>query len=144
MRSSSRACSGRACQGYIRVNPIRTEFGCGDICAIVRADIDGIVVPEIETPDQLGTVDWLVAQMERERGLPIDIMAIVETGLALASIDAIARSGTRVRQLAFGAGDYSFDTDIAWFRDEMEFLPARSAIVLASRAAGLEPPTDTV
>lgn len=137
----------RACQGYIRVNPITTEFGYGDICAVVRANVDGIVVPKIETPDQLRTVDWLVAQIEREHGLPIgglDIMPIVETGLALANIDAIARSGTRVRRLAFGAGDYTFDTDIAWSRDELEFLPARSAIVLASRGAGLEPPIDTV
>ena len=133
--------------GYVRVNPITTEFGYGDICAVVRPNVDGIVVPKIETPGQLQTVDWLVAQIEREQGLQvgrIDIMPIVETAVGVANIDAIAQSGTRVRRFAFGAADYSFDTGITWTRDELEFLPARSAIALASRAADLEPPIDTV
>jgi citrate lyase subunit beta / citryl-CoA lyase len=137
----------RKCLGYVRVNPITTDFGYGDICAVIRSNVDGIVVPKIETPDQLRTVDWLVSQIEREQGLPggaIDIMPIVETAVGVANIDAIAQSGTRVRRFAFGAADYSFDTGITWTRDELEFLPARSAIALASRAADLEPPIDTV
>jgi citrate lyase subunit beta/citryl-CoA lyase len=137
----------RSCLGYVRVNPIATEFGYGDICAVVRPNVDGIVVPKIEAADQLRTVDWLVAQIEREQGLPIgriDIIPLIETGPGVARIEAIAQSGTRVRRIAFGAGDYTFDMDLAWSRDEMEFLPARSALVLASRAAGLEPPIDTV
>lgn len=137
----------RACLGYVRVNPITTEFGFRDICEVVRPGVDGLVVPKIETPDQLRTVDWLVAQIEREQDLPagrLDIIPIIETGLGVANIAAIAVAGTRVRRFAFGAGDYTLDMDIAWSRDELEFLPARSAIALASRAAGLEPPVDTV
>lgn len=133
--------------GYVRVNPITTEFGYGDIVAVVRPGVDGIVVPKIEMPDELRTIDWLVAQIEREHRLPvggIDIMPIIETGPGVANIAAITQSRTRVRRFAFGAGDYTFDMDIAWSRDELEFLPARSAIVLASRTAGLEPPIDTV
>lgn len=137
----------RRCLGYVRVNPITTEFGYGDITAVVRPGVDGVVLPKIETPDQLRTADWLVAQIEREQRLPIggiDLMPIIETGPGVADVHAIARAGTRVRRLAFGAGDYTFDMDIAWSRDELEFLPARSALALASRAAGLEPPIDTV
>jgi citrate lyase subunit beta / citryl-CoA lyase len=137
----------RDCLGYIRVNPITTEFGYGDIVAVVRPGVDGIVVPKIDTADQLRTVDWLVAQIEREQGMPaggLDIIPIIETGAGVANIHAIAQAGTRVRRVAFGAGDFTLDMDIAWSRDEAEFMPYRSAIVLASRAAGLEPPIDTV
>lgn len=137
----------RAGLGYVRVNPITTEFGYGDIVAVVRPGVDGIVVPKIEAPDELRTVDWLVRQIEREQGLPvggIDIMPIIETGAGIARVDAIARSGTRVRRLSFGAGDYTFDMDVAWSRDELEFLPVRHAVAVASRAAGLEAPVDTV
>ena len=45
---------------------------------------------------------------------------------------------------AFGAGDFTLDMNINWTPDELEFLSYRSAVVLASRAAGLEPPLDTV
>ena len=133
--------------GYVRVNPLSTEFGFGDITSVVRKCIDGIVVPKIESADEIKTADWLVAQVEREQGLPpnsIDIVPIIETGRGLAAIDAIARAGTRVRRIAFGAGDFTLDLNLAWSRDEAEFLYYRSTFVLASRAAGLEPPIDTV
>ncbi len=35
----------RSCLGYIRVNPISTVFGHRDIETVVRAGVDGIVIP---------------------------------------------------------------------------------------------------
>ena len=141
----------RPCRGYIRVNPISTPFGHRDIEAVVRGGVDGLVAPKIESADELKTVDWLMQQIEREQGLPpgaIDLVPIIETGLGLRNVDAIARAareaGPRVRRLMFGAGDFTLDMDLAWTADEAEFAPYRSAIVLASRAAGLEAPIDTV
>ncbi|MDP4023964.1 CoA ester lyase [Methylobacterium sp. NEAU 140] len=137
----------RASKGYIRVNPISTEYGYGDIVACVRAGVDGLVIPKIERADEMRTVEWLVRQIEREQGLTpggLDLMPILETGLGLANARAIAEAGTRVRRLNFGAGDFTLDVDLAWTADEAEFAPYRAALVLASRAAGLEPPVDTV
>ncbi len=137
----------RDCLGYIRVNPLSTEFGYGDIVAVVVPGVDGIVVPKIESADELKTADWLVSQIERERGLTVgslDLLPIIETGKGLAAVEAIARAGTRARRLAFGAGDFTLDMDLAWSREEQEFQHYRSAMVLASRAAGLDAPIDTV
>lgn len=132
---------------YIRVNAMTTEFGYGDIVAVVQRGIDGIILPKVETPDEIKTADWLVAQLERERGLvagSIDIIPIIETGRGVANVGAIAAAGTRVKRLSFGAGDFTLDMNIEWTREEEELLPYRSAVVLASRAAGIEPPLDTV
>jgi citrate lyase subunit beta/citryl-CoA lyase len=137
----------RKARGYVRVNPLSTEYGYGDIVATVRAGVDGLVIPKIERADELRTAVWLVEQIEREQGLEpgaLDLLPIIETGLGLANVRAIAEAGTRVRRLAFGAGDFTLDLDIAWSADEAEFAPYRAAMVLASRAAGLEPPIDTV
>lgn len=137
----------RSCLGYIRVNPLSTEFGYGDIQVAVAPGVDGIVVPKIESTDELKTADWLVRQVEREKGLEIgaiDILPIIETGKGMAAVDAIARAGTRIRRLSFGAGDFTLDMDLAWTRAETEFAPYRAAVVLASRAAGLDAPLDTV
>ena len=133
--------------GYVRVNPISTPFGHRDIEAVVRAGVDGLVIPKVETADEIKTVEWLVRQIEREQGLVaggIDLVPIIETGLGVRHVDAIAGAGTRVRRMMFGAGDFTLDMDIAWNADEAEFGPYRSAIVLASRAARLEAPIDTV
>ncbi|WP_207482171.1 HpcH/HpaI aldolase/citrate lyase family protein [Arenibaculum pallidiluteum] len=137
----------RSCLGYVRINGLGTEFAYGDLQAAVTHGVDGIIVPKIEFPDELRTVEWIVSQLERERGLgqgAIDVIPILESGAGLAKAGAIAASGTRVRRLAFGAGDFTLDMGLTWTREETELLPYRSAVVLASRAAGLEPPIDTV
>jgi citrate lyase subunit beta / citryl-CoA lyase len=133
--------------GYVRVNAMTTEFGYGDIAAVVQPGIDGIILPKVETADEIKAIDWLVLQLERERGLPpgaFDIIPIIETGKGVANVSAIAAAGTRVRRLSFGAGDFTLDVNIEWSRNEDELLPYRSAVVLASRAAGIEAPLDTV
>lgn len=137
----------RSSLGYIRVNDIGTEWCFGDLMAVVTPGVDGIVLPKVESADQLRKVDWLVGNLERDRGMPvggIDILPIIETAVGLSAIDAIAASGTRTRRLAFGAGDFTLDLGLTWSRDEMEFLAYRATIVRASKAAGLEAPIDTV
>jgi citrate lyase subunit beta / citryl-CoA lyase len=133
--------------GYIRVNAISTEFCHGDIQAVVAKGVDGIILPKVEAAHELKTIDWLIGELERERGLPkgkIDLIPIIETGRGMQAVFEIAAAGTRVKRMAFGAGDFTLDMNIEWSRDELELLPYRSAVAQASRAAGIEPPLDTV
>lgn len=133
--------------GYVRVNAPSTEWGYGDVVAVVRKGVDGLIVPKLETVDEIRAIDWVVAGLERERGLAagsIDLIAIIETARGLANLRAIAAAGTRMRRIAFGAGDFTLDLAMTWTRSEAELLPYRSECVLASRAGGLEAPLDTV
>lgn len=137
----------RRCQGYVRVNSLGTPWCHGDFMAVVAAGVDGIVLPKVESASDLRTAEWLLKSLERERGLPeggIDLMPIVETAIGFCNIAEIARSGTRTRRIAFGAGDFTLDVGITWSAQETELLPYRTAFVVQSRAAGLEPPVDTV
>jgi citrate lyase subunit beta/citryl-CoA lyase len=132
---------------YVRVNALTTDWCHADIGAVVRSGLDGIILPKVEHARELHTADWLIANLERERGLPIgaiDLIPIIETALGISNLATICRSGTRTRRLAFGAGDFTLDMGMVWSRSEAELLPYRSACVLESRAAGLEPPLDTV
>ena len=49
-----------------------------------------------------------------------------------------------MRRVSFGAGDFTRDMNLVWTGLEQELAYARSRIVLASRAAGIEAPIDTV
>jgi citrate lyase subunit beta/citryl-CoA lyase len=132
---------------YVRVNAADTKFCCGDLVAVVRPGLDGIILPKVESPATLATIDWLLLQLERERGLEegaIDLIPIIETARGLTHLEAILASGTRVKRVAFGAGDFTLDVNMQWKRDEAELAYARARIVTASRAAGLEAPLDTV
>jgi len=72
------------------------------------------------------------------------LIPIIETAKGMANIRAITAAGTRVKRIAFGAGDFTLDMNIQWTRTETELLPYRSECVLASRAADIEAPIDTV
>ena len=137
----------RSCLGYVRVNAYDTEFCFRDLTSVVGPWLDGIVLPKVESADQLRSVDWALSNLEAEQGLPagsIDLMPIIETGKAMADLAAIASSGTRVRRLSFGAGDYTLDMNMVWSLGESELHHARATVAMCSRAAGLEPPLDTV
>jgi citrate lyase subunit beta/citryl-CoA lyase len=113
----------------------------------VRPGLDGVVLPKVESAADLRTADWLMAQLERERGMPegkIDLIPIIETAQGLARLPEIVAAVPRVRRVAFGAGDFTLDLDLTWTRNEDELAPYRAQVVLHSRAAGLEPPLDTV
>ena len=132
---------------YVRVNAVDTEFCYGDLAAIVRPGLDGIILPKVESAGGLTTVDWLLVQLEREHGLvsrSIDLIPIIETARGLSHIDAILAAGTRVKRVAFGAGDFTLDVNMIWSRNEAELAYARARIVTASRASGIEAPLDTV
>jgi citrate lyase subunit beta/citryl-CoA lyase len=148
----------RSCLGYVRVNASGTEFCYGDLVEVMaagapkdaggsRTGLDGVVLPKVESAAELLTIEWLLAQLEREHGIAprsIDLIPIIETGVGLDRIDEIARAGSRVKRIAFGAGDFTLDMNLQWSREERELNYARAKIVLASRVAGLEPPIDTV
>jgi len=132
---------------YVRVNAADTEFCYGDFVAIVRPGLDGVILPKIENAAALAAIDWLLTQLERDRGLPvggIDLIPIFETARGLESIGEILSAGTRVRRSAFGAGDFTLDVNMIWSRGEAELAHARARIVTASRAAGMDAPLDTV
>jgi citrate lyase subunit beta/citryl-CoA lyase len=137
----------RRCGGYVRVNALGTAWSLGDFMAVVARGVDGIVLPKVESASDLQTAEWLLAALERERGLPeggIDLIPIIETAAGFANMAEIARAAKRVRRLSFGAGDFTLDVGLTWSTEETELLPYRTAFVVQSRAAGLEPPIDTV
>jgi citrate lyase subunit beta/citryl-CoA lyase len=134
-------------QAYVRINALSTPFAYDDLHAVVCAGLDGIVVPKIETPEQVAIVDWLLGQLERERAIPagsIEIVPIIETAAGLLRAQHIAAASPRLKRLSFGAGDFSLDTNMTWTLGHEGLLWARIQMVIISRAARLTPPLDTV
>ena len=143
--------SGRA---YVRVNAPSTPWCYADLVAVVGAGLDGVVVPKVESAADLHALDWLMANLERERGIEpgaIDLMPIIETAVGVQRVDRILQARSlrpyegrwRVRRIAFGAADYANGLGLAPTLDEAELADARARLVLASRAAGAEGPIDS-
>ncbi|MEE8351675.1 MAG: CoA ester lyase [Rhodospirillales bacterium] len=137
----------RACQGYVRVNALDTEFCEADIADVTGPWLDGVMLPKVESAAALLVADKMLERAERTQGLEpggIDLLPIIETAKGLAAVADIAGAGSRVCRLSFGAVDFAKDMGMQLTEDEWELTPARSAIALASRVARLDAPLDSV
>ena len=141
-------------RAYVRVNAPSTPFCYGDLVETLQPGIDGVVVPKIESAADLHAIDWLMAALERERGIAegsLDLMPLIETAAGVQRVDRILQARSlrpykgpwRVKRVAFGAGDYANDVGLSPMLEEAELAGARERVVLASRAAGMENPIDS-
>jgi citrate lyase subunit beta/citryl-CoA lyase len=144
----------RKCRGYVRVNAPSSPFCYGDLAATLHKGVDGVLLPKVESAADLHAIDWLMAALERERGIAegsIDLIAQIETAAGVQRIDRILQARNlrpyagawRVKRVAFGAADYAHELGLSPTLDEPELADARARIVLSSRAGGLENPIDS-
>jgi citrate lyase subunit beta/citryl-CoA lyase len=132
---------------YVRVNGLDTPWCYQDLLAVVIPGLAGVVVPKVACAADLLTLDWLLTQLERERGLPmggIELLPLIETAVAILRLEEIAAASRRVRCLAFGGADYALDLRLQPTVGEEELAFARARLVHCSRAANLEAPIDSV
>lgn len=97
----------------------------------------GLVVPKAENPKLLREVASAFATVA---GQPLALVALIESAAGVQNAPELARvSG--VTRLAFGAIDYALDINAGLGDRVLDY--ARSTIVVASRAAGLDAPLDS-
>jgi len=144
----------RRTRGYVRVNAPSTPFCYRDLVETLHERVDGVFLPKVESAADLHAVDWLIAALERERGIAegtIELVPMVETAAGVARVDRILQARSlrpyaapwRVKRVAFGAADFSLDAGLSPSLEEPELAAARDRVVLASRAAGFEAPLDS-
>ena len=144
----------RRARGYVRVNAPATQFCYGDLAETLHRGVDGVVLPKVESAADLHAIDWLMWNLERERGMPegsIDLMPQIETAAGVQRVDRILQARSlrpyqgpwRVKRVAFGGADYAHELGLTVGMDEAELADAKARVVLSSRAAGLEGPIDS-
>ena len=139
---------------FYRINALDTPHFYRDVIEIVEEAgdrLDLILVPKVERPGNLYTLDTLLTSVELNVGLEpgkIKLEAQIETAEGLVNINAIAGSSSRLEALVFGPGDYAASirmpqTSIGTMDEWDESYPghrfhyAMHRIVVAARAAGL-------
>jgi citrate lyase subunit beta/citryl-CoA lyase len=134
---------------YVRVNALSTPYSRDDIKVLGSKNLEGIMLPKVESPDELVEFDRLVARTEEAAGIEPGtflVIAVCETARGLEELFRIATvkmDHEREMIFAFGAADYTTDLGIKLTREGRELDYAKSRLPVASRAAGLSPPLDT-
>jgi citrate lyase subunit beta / citryl-CoA lyase len=137
---------------YVRVNAVETGLTQADVEGVFCVELDGIKLPKVEQPSDVQEVDAILTRLEQGAGVTpgtTDLIPTIETARGVLSAQTIAGACPRVKRLSFGAADFCRDVSIRfggslWGTDGLELQYARSHLALASRAARIEAPLDTV
>ncbi len=128
-----------------RPNGVDTRFFYRDVIEVVEAagrNIDCIVLPKVNGPEDVLFADRLLTQIELNMGFPvgrIKLEALIETAEAVLSAEAIAKSSPRLGGLAFGLVDFAGDIGATETGAEQFFYYnyAKAKVLTAARAAGI-------
>lgn len=138
LRAPARAGLERA----VRINPPSTPSFADDVAAVVPAGADALVIPKVESPEDIHRVERQLDHAERQAGRTasaVKLLALVETPLGVLNAYAIATASARLEALVIGHVDLSRALGIKEAGAmEGTVLHARCQLVLAAKAAGLE------
>ena len=96
----------------VRVNDWTTEWTYRDVTEVVEgagANLDAIMLPKVQTAEQVVALDLLLTQIEKTLGYEvgrIGIEAQIENALGLTNVNAIAAASQRVETIIFGPADF--------------------------------------
>ena len=118
----------------LRINSMRERFGIEDVQAVLAAPAPppALMMPKVQTPDEVVILDRLLSEAGRATRLHI----VIETNAGLEACPEIARCSDRIDALFFGGVDMAAELRCknAW----EPLLHARSCVVHAAAGAGLD------
>lgn len=119
----------------VRINALDTPWGLQDVQAIARCGADAVLLPKVQSAEQLAAL----AQALDAAGAPADLplWAMAETPLGFLRLDAIAGGHPRLAAIVVGTSDLVKDLHARHTPSREETLLARSMAVMAARAHGL-------
>ena len=138
VRNALRAVDFFGAERMVRINQI--PAGLDDLPFIVGHNVHLILVPKVEAASQIMAVVERIKTLTDEE---IFLMPILESALGIERAFEIASAHPSVVAMAFGAEDFTKDIGAARTDEGTESFVARSKLVLAARAAGIQP-IDTV
>ncbi|MCX6240791.1 MAG: aldolase/citrate lyase family protein [Bacteroidetes bacterium] len=124
----------------VRIN--QGERGLEDLEYVISYNVNLILLPKCEHPEQVQAVNKKIQEIvNRKSSLenPIWLMPIIESALGVINAFSIASSADNVVALAIGLEDYTADLGTRRTLEGKESFFARSMVVNAARAAGIQP-----
>lgn len=116
----------------VRINGIGMPGAEEDIRAALATPIDGIVLPKIESADDLAWIDAAIATAGRDDAI---LVGGVESIVGVLDISDFTRRPSRLKAVYFGPEDIAAEAGMERTAESDEVLYARQRVVLAAKAA---------
>ncbi len=139
VRNALKSVDFKGAERMVRIN--QGDRGLEDLDFIVPQNVHLILIPKVEHPDQVKKVDNRIRKILSKRKIdrPVYLMPIVESALGAIRAYDIATAADSIVALTIGLEDYTADIGAARTKVGRESFWARSQVVNAARAAGVQP-----
>lgn len=133
---------------FVRVNPLASALTEGDLAAVVRPGLAGILVPKADGAQDVASIAAMLDRLEADRGMALGTVRIcvvaTETAAAMFNLSSYTPPHPRLVGLTWGAEDLSAaigatankEADGSWAEP---YRLARSLCLFASASAGVTP-----
>ena len=141
VRNTMRYMDFRGCEIIVRINSIDTPYWQKDIDAILPYQPGLILLPKTGSAADVLEADAYITRLEEQLGLAkntVGLMPLIETAMGVENAFAIASATKRVKALFLGAEDLTADLQCKRTKEGREIEYARTRLVVAARAAGVD------
>jgi citrate lyase subunit beta/citryl-CoA lyase len=138
VRNTLRAVDFNGCERMVRINQL--PMGLEDLAEVISESPDLVLIPKTEHPQQVTEVDRIINELKHRHKIdrPIWLMPILESALGIENAFTIATATANVAALTIGLEDYTADLGVAKTPEGRESSYARSRVVNAAKAAGVQ------
>ncbi len=129
------------CEVIVRINSVDTPYWKKDLDAVLPYKPDLILLPKTATREDALLADGYMREVEErlnlEKGVT-GLMPLIETAAGVENAYLIASACDRVKALFLGAEDLTADLQCKRTKEGREIEYARTRLVVAARAAGID------
>jgi citrate lyase subunit beta / citryl-CoA lyase len=138
VRNALRAVDFGGCERMVRINQL--PMGLEDLAEIIPESPDLILIPKTEHSLQVTEVERVISELRVRHNIsrPVWLMPILESALGIENAFAIATGSPNVAALTIGLEDYTADMGVTKTAEGHESLYARTRLVNAATAAGIQ------
>jgi len=138
VRNALRAVSFYCAERMVRINQIPS--GLLDLDFIIPHRVNLILIPKCESSEQIKLVNERIGIISMKYNLTqkVWLMPIIESAKGIMNAYDIARSAHNIVAMAIGLEDFTADLGISRTKEGTESFVARSRMVLACKAAGIQ------
>lgn len=125
----------------VRINPVESPYWQQDLQQIIKVKPDMIMPTKVSCANDVKIVSEYIGQMEEAYGIPagtVKMIPLIETALGVENAFEIASADPRVTAIFLGGEDFTADLRCKRTKGGNEIFYARSRMVVAARAAGVD------
>ena len=139
VRNALRQVNYYGAERMVRINQV--PQGLDDLEFLVPHNVNLILIPKCEDKDQINAVNQRIDSIKKDKGIAgnIWLMPIIESALGVMKAYEIASAAENIVAIAIGLEDYTADLGTQRTKEGTESFFARSMVVNAARAAGIQP-----